>query len=61
MSKNKNRWIYIAEGKPETLKSIFNAGKGKKVYKYDLGETYDDVKQVNIYVWDKNLKKIFKI
>jgi hypothetical protein len=47
--------------KQEAAKSYFNEGKGKQPYKYDFGETYDDVKDVGIFIWDKNLKKVFKV
>ncbi len=61
LNKKKNRWVYIAEIKSETPKSIYLGGTGKSTYKYDMGETYDDIKKVGIFIWDKDVKKIFKV
>ena len=36
-------------------------GSGKAEYEPDFGETYDDVSNVGIYVWDIPSKKITKI
>lgn len=38
------KWVYIAEVKQEVVKSYFNQGQGKQVFKYDFGEGYEGVK-----------------
>jgi DUF971 family protein len=40
---------------------LFNEGKGKQVYQYDIGERFDDIKEVGIFVWDKKEKKAWRI
>ena len=36
-SEDFSRWAYVAEVKEEPVKSIFNGGKGKNQFKYDMG------------------------
>ena len=60
-SKDGNRWVYVAKEKTKKLKSLFLGGSGKTEYESDFGETYDDVCNVGIYVWDVPSKKIIKV
>lgn len=60
-NKDYSRWIYVAEIKQDPVKSYFNEGKGKQVYQYDLGETFEDVKEVGLFVWDKKEKKAWRV
>lgn len=48
-----SKWVYLAEIKQEEPKSYFNGGTGKAPYKNDFGETYDNVREVGIFLWDK--------
>ena len=52
-----SKWVYIAEVKQEKPKSYFLDGKGKQPYKHkhDLGETFDNVREVNVFVWDTDI------
>lgn len=36
-NKNGSRWAYVAEVKEEAGKSVFNGGKGKAPFRYDMG------------------------
>ena len=36
-------------------------GSGKDVFVHDLGETYDDVTEVGIFIWDLEKKKVFPV
>jgi hypothetical protein len=60
-TKDYSRWVYVAEVKQEPAKSYFNEGKGKAVYKHDLGEGYDGVREVGIFIWDKITKKVHRV
>ena len=60
-SSDGSKWVYIAEVKQEEPKSYFNEGKGKLPFKHDFGETYDNVKETGIFLWNKTLKKVFRI
>lgn len=31
------------------------------MYQYDLGETFEDVKEVGLFVWDKREKKAWRV
>ena len=53
--------MYVAEVKQEGVKSYFNEGKGKQVYQHDLGERFDDIREVGIFVWDKTHKKAWRV
>ena len=55
------QWVYIAEIKQKDSKSYFNEGSGKPVFKHDFGETYENVKEVAIFIWHKPKKAVFKI
>lgn len=61
LSNDKNRWIYVAKKKAPKVKNHFTGGNGKAVYVPDLGELYDDVTEVGIFIWDLTLKKIVPI
>jgi hypothetical protein len=43
------------------VKSYFNEGKGKEPCRYDFGEGYEGVKYAGLFLWDKKLKKVFKV
>lgn len=30
-------------------------------FRHDFGETYENVKEVGIFIWDKNYKKVFRL
>lgn len=40
---------------------MFNEGKGKQVYQHDIGERFDEIKEVGIFVWDKKEKKAWRV
>jgi hypothetical protein len=56
-----DKWVFVAEIKQKEPKSYFNEGTGKAAYKHDFGETYEGVKEVGIFVWDKQKKSVFRI
>lgn len=61
LNKNQDKWIYAAKKKISKPKSYFLGGSGKSIYSPDLGETYDDVSEVGIYIWDLKQKKIVSV
>jgi|JI6StandDraft_1071083.scaffolds.fasta_scaffold875314_1 hypothetical protein len=56
-----SKWTYIAEIKQEEIKSIFNEGKGNRPYKHDFGSTYENIREVGIFVWEKSKKEVYRI
>ena len=60
-NRNKDKWIYAAKKKVPKSKSYFVGGSGKSLYTPDLGQLYDEVTEVQIFIWDLKLKKIFPI
>ena len=60
-NKNGNRWVYMAQVKAKPPKSYYQNGSGKPVYAHDLGETYDGVTEVGVFVWDKSVKKLWRV
>jgi hypothetical protein len=61
LNKNRDKWIYIAKKKTPKIKSYFAGGAGKSVFLPDLGESYDGVSEVGVFIWDLKLKKVVPI
>lgn len=57
----KNKWIYAAKKKSQKPKNYFVNGSGKPVYDHDLGELYDDISDIGIFIWDMEKNKIVPI
>lgn len=58
---DKAKWIYAAEIKQEEIKSYFNYGKGNQPHKHDFGETYDNIREVGLFLWEKKAREILRL